>query len=74
MPLKAGKVKAGGMLDFELPQVDEGVLLAELSEPDPGTPGTTVHGEEIAPPGYKAKTLLCAKGVTLTGLQRGKYR
>lgn len=69
-PLKAGKIKEGDVIDFkdrgEIPQLDEGAVLAELSEPDPGVAGTDVHGEPIPPPAMKARVLLCGSGVSLS--------
>lgn len=66
-PLKAGKVKEGGVIDFkdrgEIPQVDAGTVLAELSEPDPGTAGTDIHGEIIPPPAVKETKILSGNGV-----------
>jgi uncharacterized protein (DUF342 family) len=69
-PLKAGKIKEGDVIDFkdrgEIPQVDEGALLAELSAPDPGIAGTDVQGKEIAPPAVKSNKLLCGNGAKLS--------
>jgi uncharacterized protein (DUF342 family) len=69
-PLKAGKVAEGGTIDFkdrgEIPQVAEGALLVELSEPDPGVAGTDVRGKQIPPPVMKERHLLCGSGVALS--------
>jgi uncharacterized protein (DUF342 family) len=70
-PLKAGKIAEGGAIDFkdrgEIPQVAEGSLLAELSEPDPGVAGTDVCGKAIPPPVMKERKLLCGSGAALSG-------
>lgn len=70
-PLKAGKIKEGDVIDFkdrgEIPQLDEGAILAELSEPDPGVAGTNVHDEVIPAPAVKNTILLCGSGAVLSG-------
>jgi uncharacterized protein (DUF342 family) len=69
-PLKAGKIKDGDVIDFkdrgETPQVEEGAVLAELTEADPGVAGTDVHGEAIPAPMAKEKKLLAGDGAALS--------
>ena len=69
-PLKAGKIQEGDVIDFkdrgELPQVEVGALVAEISKPDPGVAGTDVHGEVIPAPAVREKTLRCGKGTVFS--------
>ncbi len=49
--LHAGKLNPDGSIDFqnrgEIPHVEEGAFLAAKISPEDGTPGFTIHGEEI---------------------------
>ncbi|MGQ9794928.1 flagellar assembly protein A [Desulfosoma sp.] len=66
-PLKVGRLRKGGSVDFrdrgEIPLVREGDLLAERIPPTPGTPGTDVFGHPIEPPKPMDIILRCGKGV-----------
>ncbi len=67
-PLKVGE-EHDGIIDFkergQIPQVKEGDLLAELSDPDPGTPGTNIYGKEIPVKSVKPVKFKIGKGVKL---------
>jgi hypothetical protein len=66
-PLKIGRLKKGGHIDFrdrgELPQVNEGDVLAVRTPPTEGQPGWTVYGSPLAPPHKPINPpLLCGPG------------
>ncbi|QEP42137.1 DUF342 domain-containing protein [Ectothiorhodospiraceae bacterium BW-2] len=68
-PLKIGKVKQGGQIDFkdrgEIPHIEAGSVLATITPPVPGKPGMTIFGKEIAPPKLKQPKVNCGKGAKL---------
>lgn len=62
-PLKVGKIKEGGELDFkdrgEIPQVQKGDVIARVVEGAEGVPGMDVFGQQIEPPKVEsAKTMV----------------
>ncbi|MEJ5363680.1 MAG: flagellar assembly protein A [Desulfosoma sp.] len=65
-PLKVGRIREGGSIDFrdrgEIPLVREGDVLAEKIPPVPGTPGTDVLGNPVAPPKPLDVILRCGRG------------
>lgn len=65
-PLKIGRIKKGGSIDFrdrgEIPLVREGDLLAEKIPPKPGSPGIDVFGLPIDPPKPADLILRCGRG------------
>ncbi len=65
-PLKVGRLRKGGSVDFrdrgEIPLVREGDLLAEKIPPIPGTPGIDVFGRSIDPPKPRDILLRYGKG------------
>jgi hypothetical protein len=65
-PLRVGTLLEDGTMDWknrgEIPQVAVGDLLAEKLGGDPGQPGTSIFGLEIAPPRVKDPTLKFSKG------------
>ena len=65
-PLRVGTLNEDGTMDWKnrgrVPEVKTGDLLAEKTGGDPGTPGTNVLGEEIAPPRIREPQLKCARG------------
>lgn len=69
-PLKIGKAKAGGVIDFEdrgtISQVKKDDLLVEKIPPVEGTPGKDVYGNLTDAPKSKDIKLRCGKGTTLS--------
>ncbi|MFZ1983838.1 MAG: flagellar assembly protein A [Desulfatitalea sp.] len=65
-PLRVGTLLEDGTMDWknrgEIPQVAVGDLLAEKVGGDPGKPGTSVFGLDIAPPRIKEPALKFSKG------------
>lgn len=65
-PLKVGRIREGGSIDFrdrgEIPLVRQGDVLAEKIPPVPGTPGTDVFGNPVAPPKPSDVILRCGRG------------
>jgi uncharacterized protein len=65
-PMRIGTLLADGTMDWknrgDIPQVTAGDLLAEKVGGVPGTPGTNVHGQEVAPPRIKDPPLKFSKG------------
>ncbi|MEJ2040268.1 MAG: FapA family protein [Desulfosarcinaceae bacterium] len=65
-PLRIGTVLEDGTMDWknrgDVPEVKEGDLMAEKVGGDPGSPGTSVRGEEIAPPKVREPQIKCTKG------------
>lgn len=65
-PMRIGTLLEDGTMDWknrgEIPQVSAGELLAEKIGGNPGRPGTSVLGQEIAPPRIKDSPLKCGKG------------
>ncbi|MBC7360363.1 MAG: DUF342 domain-containing protein [Desulfacinum sp.] len=65
-PLQVGRIKEGGAMDFrdrgQIPQVQEGTLLAERIPPQPGKPGVDIYGDPVPPPKPMDVTLRCGVG------------
>uniref|UniRef100_A0A832A0Y7 DUF342 domain-containing protein n=1 Tax=Desulfacinum infernum TaxID=35837 RepID=A0A832A0Y7_9BACT len=65
-PLKVGRIREGGSIDFrdrgEIPLVRQGDVLAEKIPPMPGTPGTNVFGRPAEPPKPSDVILRCGRG------------
>jgi uncharacterized protein len=65
-PMLIGTLLSDGTMDWknrgDIPQVIVGDLLAEKVGGVPGTPGTNVHGQEVAPPRIKDPPLKFSKG------------
>lgn len=65
-PLKVGRIREGGSMDFrdrgQIPLVREGELLAERIPPIPGIPGTDVFGRSVEPPRPSDIILRCGRG------------
>ena len=62
-PLKIGRIKDGGDLDFrdrgEIPQVQKGDIIARVVEGQPGISGMDIFGQVIEPPKIEsAKTMV----------------
>lgn len=69
-PLKIGKARKGGIIDFEdrgtMSQVKKDDLLVEKNPPTAGTPGKDVYGNLTDAPKSKDIKLRCGKGTTLS--------
>lgn len=69
-PLKIGKARKGGVIDFEdrgtMSQVKKDDLLVEKNPPVEGTPGKDVYGNLTDAPKSKDIKLRCGKGTTLS--------
>ncbi len=69
-PLKIGKARKGGVIDFEdreiVFQIKKDDLLAEKIPPVEGTPGKDVYGSLTDAPETKDIKILCGKGATLS--------
>lgn len=65
-PLRIGTLKPDGTMDWKdrgaIPQVKEGDFLAEKIPGRPGTPGTSVFGQELPPPRIRDPKIKCGKG------------
>lgn len=65
-PMRIGTLLEDGTMDWknrgDIPQVNEGDLLAEKEGGDPGGPGINVYGLEVPPPRIKEPALKFTKG------------
>jgi len=66
-PLKAGTIDQSGAIDFknrgEIPQVEEGKIIAEIIPATEGVPGKDIYGYPITPPPYDEIPISSGKGV-----------
>ena len=66
-PLKACTIDESGSADFKnrgkIPQVEEGEIIAEVTPPTEGVPGTDIYGSPIQPPQYDEVIISSGKGV-----------
>ena len=68
-PLKAGTETEDGRIDYkdrgEIPQVEEGMVLARKELPSEGQAGTDIFGRAVPPPPPRDPPLAAGKGVEL---------
>ena len=66
-PLKAGTFDESGAIDFKnrgnIPQVEEGDIIAEIIPPTEGVPGTDIYGNPIPPIQFEDVIISSGKGV-----------
>jgi len=66
-PLKAGTIDQSGAIDFknrgEIPQVEEGEIIAEIIPATEGVPGMDIYGDPVTPPPYDEIQIPIGKGV-----------
>ncbi len=65
--IKAGTIDESGAIDFknrgEIPQVEEGEIIAEIIPPTDGAPGKDIFGNSVPPPQFEEVKVSCGMGV-----------